>query len=194
MNNDKLQELERLTAAASGDDPPLGAMTAFFNAMEPATVAELIAAAAARPAPPVDAAGERAAFEAWAVTDEGGWMDAALKRNETGDEHRNAGDYADDDVHSQWEAWQARAALAVRRQDTPADSNSPEFDGIKTDAARWRQAIRYVGADKSPALGCCYFVLRGLFPVGAADLMRGGVAGHFTDAIDAAIAQARAAG
>jgi hypothetical protein len=57
------------------------------------------------------------------------------------------------------------------------------------DAARWRQVLRYVGADRSPALMCSYFVLRGIHAVPGTDLMRGGVAGHFTEAIDAAMAQ-----
>lgn len=63
---------------------------------------------------------EREAFEAWAVTDEGGWLSLALKRNPEDGDHTNKGDYADDDVHSQWEAWQARAALAQAQQSEDA--------------------------------------------------------------------------
>lgn len=55
-------------------------------------------------------ADERAAFEAWAVSDDGGWFSWALGRNPEGHEF----DYRDDDVQAEWRAWQARAALASR--------------------------------------------------------------------------------
>lgn len=49
---------------------------------------------------------ERAAFEAYAVSEEGGWMPAALNRQQYGD------DYTNGDVQAEWRSWQARAALA----------------------------------------------------------------------------------
>lgn len=69
-----------------------------------------------------------------------------------------------------------------------AYSAAPAAQGDAKDAERWREALQYVGADRSPALGCSYFVLRGIHSIPGTDLMRGGVAGHFTDSIDAAIA------
>lgn len=59
----------------------------------------------ARAAQPQD---ERAAFEVWAVSEEGGWMPGALNRQQYGD------DYTDDDVQAEWRSWQARAALAKK--------------------------------------------------------------------------------
>lgn len=56
--------------------------------------------------------------------------------------------------------------------------------GLEQDAARWREALRHIGADNM--LGGAQFVVRGLpAPV---NVMRGSVAEHFTKAIDAALA------
>lgn len=77
-----------------------------LDAIENAAIAKF-----GKPAPDAPAADERAAFEAWAVTDDGGWLPCALKRNDEAGEHANLGDYTDDDVQAQWYAWQARAAL-----------------------------------------------------------------------------------
>ena len=56
--------------------------------------------------------------------------------------------------------------------------------GLEQDAARWREALRHIGADNM--LGGAQFVIRGLpAPV---NVMRGSVAEHFTKAIDAALA------
>ncbi|MEH6434341.1 hypothetical protein [Massilia sp. DD77] len=52
---------------------------------------------------------ERAAFEAWAVSNDGGWLPRALERNPAG----SPDDYRDDNVQAEWRAWQARAALAA---------------------------------------------------------------------------------
>ena len=89
--------------------------------------------------------------------------------------------------------------IPPREQPLPNSGNEPDWAAYAkaeaeaaqvevNDAARWREALKYVGADRSPALGCNYFVLRGIHAIPGTDLMRGGVAGHFTDAIDAAIA------
>lgn len=81
-------------------------------------------------------------------------------------------------VYAAWQAWQARATLAA----------APAAQVDAKDAERWRTVLRFVGADRSPALGNTYFVLRGIFAAPGVDLMRGSAAGHFTDSIDAAIA------
>lgn len=63
---------------------------------------------------------EREQFEAWAVTNDGGWVfPGALRRADGAAD----ADYADDDVHSQWEAWQARATLAQAPQSDDAQPN-----------------------------------------------------------------------
>lgn len=89
------------------------------------------------------------------------------------------GVYLDNRVAAKWAAWNAATACAQLNA-----AMDPEQDA--QDAARWREAIRYVGADRSPALMCTYFALRGINPVPGTDVFRGGIAGHFTDAIDAA--------
>jgi hypothetical protein len=55
------------------------------------------------------------------------------------------------------------------------------------DAERWRETLKHVGAAADPQR----FVFRGLSPAKGADLMRGSVAQHFTETIDAAIAASR---
>lgn len=142
--------------------------------------AAAIAQQAAPASAPVDAAGERAAFEAWAVAD---GASIARQLPEYGGRYRSA--------EAQWAAWQARAALAAQRQAAPADSNSPEFAGIKTDAARYRwlrDEARNCGIEIAPIVMLMDDSLRpqcderdchGILDV---------------EALDAAIAQARAAG
>lgn len=77
-----------------------------------------------------------------------------------------------------------QGSLGVVTKTTYALANAKDAK----DAERWREALQYVGADRSPALGCDYFVLRGIHVTPGSNLMRGSVAGHFTAAIDAAIA------
>lgn len=90
---------------------------------------------------------ERAAFEAWAVTDSGGWLDLALRRNALGDEHTNIGDYTDDDVQSQWEAWQARAALAAPSPVQPAPDPHADDESAGDPIADPAEAYRQGRAD-----------------------------------------------
>jgi len=57
----------------------------------------------------------------------------------------------------------------------------------KRDAERWREALRHIGGTHTDT-GAQRFTLRYLSPVEGANIMQGSVAGHFTDAIDAALA------
>lgn len=54
------------------------------------------------------------------------------------------------------------------------------------DAARWRETLHHIGGNHSEA-GLTQFTLRYLKPAPGANIMRGSVSEHFTDAIDAAI-------
>jgi len=65
---------------------------------------------------PVLRMNERAAFEKWAVSDDGGWLESALTRSPAGDEF----DYIDGDVQAEWSAWSARALLDSKLR-APAD-------------------------------------------------------------------------
>ena len=78
--------------------------------------------------------------------------------------------------------------LRLHRQLAAAPQPAASVTDVAKDAARWQQMLRHVGADRSPAMGCQYFVFRGIHAEPGVDLMRGSVAGHFTDVIDAAIA------
>lgn len=70
-----------------------------------------------------------------------------------------------------------------------APSPSAEEDQDAKDAARWRETLKHVGGASDPQR----FVFRWLPIVAGADILRGSVAEHFTNAIDAAI-QAKSAG
>lgn len=87
-----------------------------------------------------------------------------------------SGRYNVDWIENQWAGWQRRAALAA-----------PAAQGDAKDAERWRGVLMHVGATVTGDIDA-RFTLRFLEPIEGTDLMRGGVAGHFTDAIDAAIA------
>lgn len=116
-----------------------------------------------------------------------GWRDAAMETAVQAVVER-AGESEKIDVIN---AFDAIRSLKKNRHALPESCSSfaaPAAHGDAKDAERWREALQYVGADRSPALGCNYFVLRGIHAIPGTDLMRGGVAGHFTDAIDAAIA------
>ncbi|ALK97009.1 hypothetical protein AB595_21755 [Massilia sp. WF1] len=112
--------------------------------------------ALARCSPPHSGAGldERAMFEAWAVSDDGGWMESALKRNPEGHEF----DYADDDVEAEWRAWKARAALA-QQAGAPTDPNQRLHDyeagvlqGVAEEQARaFQEQVRALLAAPAPA-------------------------------------------
>ena len=78
--------------------------------------------------------------------------------------------------------WLARAAP------TPA----AEAVRDATDAARWREALKYVGGTYTGS--GVRFTLRYLEPVADADVMRGSIAEHFTNAIDAAMSASQAPG
>lgn len=78
----------------------------------------------------------------------------------------------------QWNAWGAYAEL-IPVYATP----SPQ--GAAEDAARWRETLKHLHVSASGDIGA-RFTLRYLSPIEGVDLMRGGVAGHFTAAIDAA--------
>jgi len=59
------------------------------------------------------------------------------------------------------------------------------------DAARWREAIRYIGARYTEA-GEQAFRVSPLLEIGDVDLMKGSVVEHFTNAIDSRIARSKA--
>jgi hypothetical protein len=63
----------------------------------------------------------------------------------------------------------------------------------KRDAERWRETLRHIGGTHTDT-GAQRFTLRYLSPVEGANIMRGSVAGHFTSAIDAAMAAQRKEG
>ena len=56
---------------------------------------------------------------------------------------------------------------------------------VERDAARWNETLMHIGGMYTD-VGAKRFTLRYLNPVEGTDIMRGGVAGHFTAAIDAA--------
>lgn len=80
---------------------------------------------------------ERAAFEAWAVGDDGGWMPHALARNPEGHEF----DYRDNDVQAEWRAWSARAKLAGAPAEPPKPVGAAGLD---------KQFMEFWRADHSP--------------------------------------------
>lgn len=71
----------------------------------------------------------RDAFEAWAVSDWGGWLPSALDRQS--EDGMACAIYADDDVHAQWEAWQAattvQAAEIARLTQELADAKAGQM-------------------------------------------------------------------
>ena len=89
----------------NSDEHLLDAMGAILGQVAGVLRAQL----AARIEPPAQDPGELAAFEAWAISDAGGWQLCALNRAI----HEGKVAYGDDDVHAQWEAWQARALYAA---------------------------------------------------------------------------------
>lgn len=72
----------------------------------------------------------------------------------------------------------------------PAAQSKPAGAGAQSDdaecAARWREVLMQVGGRDEKYHGGQYFALGFLKPVDGADIMRGSVAQHFTEAIDAA--------
>lgn len=63
---------------------------------------------------------------------------------------------------------------------------APALDADVKDAERWRKLIMHVGGEFVPNLGQV-FEIRGIRPLIGANIMKGGVAQHFTEAIDAAL-------
>lgn len=127
----------------------------------PLDPAERVVAAPSAPVAP----DERAAFEAWAVTDKGGWTMVALKRNSEVREYENVGDYSDDDVHSQWEAWQARAAMSAQAErrvtprmvsDQAAMLGELDSAGAGIAAARERVGLQAAPAPDAAAIPECW--------------------------------------
>lgn len=115
--------------------------------------------------PPADAAGERAAFERHF----GGQGFDMQKFTDKNGQH-----YEMNGIRAYWIGWDARAALAQRQADAPGDA---------LDAARY-QYLRDSAWKRKPDL----------FEGGRAALMIGNHGEALDSAIDAAIAQARAAG
>lgn len=72
---------------------------------------------------------------------------------------------------------------AIAAPSSPIAANSED----EKDAQRWRETLLHIGGTHTDT-GAQRFTLRYLSPVEGADIMRGSVAGHFTEAIDAAIA------
>lgn len=63
-------------------------------------------------------------------------------------------------------------------------------EDVARDAERWRKTLRSVGA-RYDGGGRPFFTLNYLLSVGAGNLMKGSVAEHFTNAIDATIAASK---
>jgi hypothetical protein len=87
----------------------------------------------------------------------------------------------------------AHAPLPAQGGDSvPATIAAGQEAANEKDAARWRKVLMHVGG--------CYcsegvrFTLRGLPPIKDANIMKGSVAQHFTEAVDAAMAAVGAAG